>query len=144
VNDGRRVVADNTDVDGFSAILAQLCGRDRKSVAVLGAGGTARAALVAVQRAGMHASVFNRSTRPFPIAVQPLAELARFDGEIIIDTLPGDVTVDVPLRPGMAYIEAAYGHERVRDLAGIQYFNGLELLQAQALRQNDLFMKALA
>jgi hypothetical protein len=36
------LVADNTDVDGFESLLRQVCGRDSKSVAVVGAGGTAR------------------------------------------------------------------------------------------------------
>lgn len=144
VHHGDRVVADNTDVDGFNTILARLCGRERKSVAIVGAGGTARAALVAVQRAGMHVSVFNRGVRDFPHDVQPLTALSRFDGEIIIDTLPGDVQTDLPFRPGMAYIEAAYGHSRARELAGIQHYDGLELLHAQALRQHELFMKALS
>lgn len=144
VNYGSRLLADNTDVDGFNAILAQVCGRERKSVAIVGAGGTARAALVAVHRAGMHVSVFNRSARPFPVDVQPLSALSRFDGEIIIDTLPGDVETDLPLRAGMTYVEAAYGHSRTRDLSGIQHYDGLDLLQAQALRQHELFLKALS
>ncbi|HEX9160634.1 MAG TPA: type I 3-dehydroquinate dehydratase, partial [Thermoanaerobaculia bacterium] len=58
---GGRMVADNTDVDGFATILGQVCGRDRKSVAIVGAGGTARAALVAARRANMHVTVFNRT-----------------------------------------------------------------------------------
>ncbi|HEX3108021.1 MAG TPA: type I 3-dehydroquinate dehydratase, partial [Thermoanaerobaculia bacterium] len=41
------VVADNTDVDGFTSLIG-----DAHDVAIVGAGGTARAALVAVKRAG--------------------------------------------------------------------------------------------
>src|SRR5581483_8686174 len=52
---------DNTDVDGFLAII----GRPR-SVALVGAGGTARAALVACRRVGAAVRVFNRSRRGIP------------------------------------------------------------------------------
>ncbi|HEX8154039.1 MAG TPA: type I 3-dehydroquinate dehydratase [Thermoanaerobaculia bacterium] len=140
VHIGGEIVADNTDVDGFTAILAQLCGRDRKSVAIVGAGGTARAALVAVRRAGMHVTVFNRSPREF-VATRPLEELASFDGEILIDTLP--VAIELPLRATTTLIRAAYtslpGHPATRP----PDYSGLDLLHAQAQRQHELFMKAM-
>ena len=144
VNYGDTLLADNTDVDGFTAILARLCGRDRKSVAIVGAGGTARAALVAVQRAGMHVTVFNRSQRPFPAKLEPLDDIQRFDGEIIIDTLP--VRTDLPLKPGMTYIKASYSPEPQAlspEPSGVEHIDGLDLLHAQAQRQHELFMKAL-
>ncbi|MBK5258055.1 MAG: type I 3-dehydroquinate dehydratase [Thermoanaerobaculia bacterium] len=145
----KTILADNTDVDGFNFILSQLCGRDRKSVALIGAGGTARAALVSLQRAGMHVTLFNRTeenARKIWDRTEPLERLASFDGEIIINTTAaGDVQFSP--RAGMAYVEAAYGgaeiaarHERLR-AAGIQVFDGLELLRAQAVRQHELFMK---
>lgn len=131
-------LADNTDVDGFEQLLRRVCGRDRKSAALVGAGGTARAAQVALRRQRMHVTVYNRTPRNGAL---PLDQLRSFDGEIIINTLPPGVDVDLPLRPGMAYIEAAYGGPR-RDLPGVDYYDGTELLQAQALRQHELFMKA--
>ncbi len=145
----RTILADNTDVDGFNFILSQLCGRDRKSVALIGAGGTARAALVSLQRAGMHVTLFNRTAenaKKIWDRTEPLERLASFDGEIIINTsAAGDVQFSP--RAGMAYVEAAYGgaeiaarHERLR-AAGLQVFDGLELLRAQAVRQHELFMK---
>ena len=124
-------LADNTDVDGFEAILRQVCGRDRKSAAVLGAGGTSRAALVALQRLGVHAQVFHRAN---------LRDVRAFDGEILINTLPPGVEIDLPLRPGMAYVEAAYGGKGP-DYPGIDYHDGVELLHAQAVRQHELFMR---
>lgn len=143
------IVADNTDVDAFSAILAQLCGRDRKSVALVGAGGTARAALVALERAGMHTTVYNRTeenARRIAPRTAPLEDLASFDGEIVINTTPA-ADFEVPLRAGMTYIGAAYGnaaiesrHAAIRD-AGVQVFDGLDLLRLQAVRQHQLFMR---
>lgn len=130
------IIADNTDVDGFTSLLARLCGRDRKTVAIVGAGGTARAARVAVDRAGMSVMQFNRTPGK---GAAPLADLARFDGEIIVNTTPA-TDLDLPLRPGMTYIEAAYGSGR-KPVPGVEWIGGLDLLHAQALRQHQLFMK---
>jgi shikimate dehydrogenase/3-dehydroquinate dehydratase type I len=152
---GDRLVADNTDVDGFAVLLAQLCGRDRKSVAILGAGGTARAALAAVARTGMHVTVYNRTLARAQELVAalggvaaPLEEVARFDGEVVIDTLSDDIDPGVPLHAGSAYLRAAYGkpsrlEQRARE-AGAHLFGGRELFQAQAVRQNELFTQAVA
>jgi shikimate 5-dehydrogenase len=136
------LLADNTDVDGFSALLAAVCGRDRKSVAIVGAGGTARAARLAVERLGMHVTIFNRTEGK--LGALPLRELRRWDGEVIVDTVSADV--ELPFRPGMTYIRASYsGDSGVLDrarAAGVTVYDGLDLLHAQAGRQNELFMKA--
>jgi 3-dehydroquinate dehydratase type I len=141
VNIRGRLLADNTDVDGFRRLLSGVCGRDRKSVAILGAGGTARAALTAVRREGMPSAIFNRT--PGRLDAQPMTGLARWDGEVIIDTTSADL--EIPLRPGMTYIRAAYGSpSRALESAaaqGVQRFDGLDLLEAQAIRQHELFMR---
>lgn len=136
-------IADNTDVDGFETLLREVCGRDRKSVALIGAGGTSRAALVALHRLGMHVKQFNRSGPH-----ERLDDVASFDGEVIVNTLPGSASVELPRRAGMTYIESAYGsptveasHAKLR-AAGVQVYDGLDLLHAQAVRQHQLFMKA--
>jgi len=153
---GGLVLADNTDVDGFTSILSDVCGRDRKSVAIVGAGGTSRAALVAVSRAKMDVTVFNRTESKggelasrFGARSESLDELKRFDGEIVINTTTSDAELEIPSRPGMTYIESSYGNpaaarrlDRLRD-NGVRVFDGLELLRAQAVRQHELFMKAI-
>src|SRR5205085_8513835 len=48
------IVADNTDVDGFEALIGK-----PKRVGIVGAGGTAKAAAVAAQRAGAEITIFN-------------------------------------------------------------------------------------
>lgn len=123
----RGVLADNTDVDGFEFLLRDV---PAKRAAVLGAGGTSRAAQVALRRLGKEAIVFNRTPKP---GTQPLDALFRCDAELIINTLPGNVSVAIP--PGRTVIEAAYGGRR-------QSETGLRLLQAQAIRQNELFLEA--
>jgi hypothetical protein len=124
VNVNGAILADNTDVDGFAALLP----RARKA-AVLGAGPTARAALVALEDARIPATVYNRAN---------MSELRNFDGDLIINTLPPQAEVTIP-RCG-TYIEAAYsGPPRDVD-AGVR-IGGLDLLHAQAVRQHQLFMK---
>ena len=122
------VVADNTDVDGFVSLIG-----DAKRVAIVGAGGTARAALVALARAGAQVRVFNRSQRAFPQAIEPLAALETFDGDLVINTLPHGADVELPR--GIRIIEAKYS-----GAAG----SGFDLLRAQAVRQNELFVEAIS
>ncbi len=151
---GGLLLADNTDVDGFASILGEVCGRERKSVAIVGAGGTARAALVAVARMNMHVTVFNRTesrgnelAARFGAQAQPLGELKRFDGEIVVNTTTAGAGVEIQPRPGLTFIESAYGsldvvqrHALLRD-NGVRVFDGFDLLHAQAVRQHELFMK---
>ncbi|HEY2321781.1 MAG TPA: type I 3-dehydroquinate dehydratase [Thermoanaerobaculia bacterium] len=122
------VVADNTDVDGFAALIG-----DARSVAIVGAGGTARAALVALKRAGAKARVFNRSQRPFPQSIESLDALRQFDGDLVINTLPHGAEVELP--DGIRTIEAKYN-----GTSG----SGFDLLRAQAVRQNELFVEAIS
>lgn len=122
VNLGRRIIADNTDVDGFAALLPQA-----RKAAVVGAGGTGRAAVVALEDAGIPVTVFNRTASK---ADAPLEELGNFDGDLVINTLPGGVAVTLPRVRHV--IEAAYGAGKT---------GGLALLHAQAKRQHQLFMQ---
>ncbi|HEY2828795.1 MAG TPA: type I 3-dehydroquinate dehydratase [Thermoanaerobaculia bacterium] len=122
------IVADNTDVDGFASLIG-----DAKDVAIVGAGGTARAALVALKRAGARIRVFNRSQREFPHAIDRLDALARFAGDLVINTLPHGAEVELP--PGIRTIEAKYS-----GASG----SGFDLLRAQAVRQNELFVEAIS
>lgn len=130
VNINGRIVADNTDVDGFAALLPQAA-----KAAILGAGGTARAARVACENAGIEATVYNRTASK---GDAPLEALAAFDGDLIINTLPSGVHIPIPRC--RTYIEAAYGAE-ARTVDAEQRIGGLELLHAQAVRQHELFMK---
>ncbi|HWW62834.1 MAG TPA: type I 3-dehydroquinate dehydratase [Thermoanaerobaculia bacterium] len=119
-------LADNTDVDGFAALIP----RDANRAAVIGAGGTARAAIVALENAGIAFTVFNRTMGK--LGAKSLDELNRFDGDLIINTLP--VPIEITIQPDVTYIEAKYGQQAA---AG----GGQRLLHAQAIRQHQLFMK---
>jgi 3-dehydroquinate dehydratase/shikimate dehydrogenase len=124
-----RIVADNTDVDGFELLIRMTTARN---AAVIGAGGTARAALVALRRARIEATVFNRTAGK--LDALPLDQLSTFRGDLVINTLPRNV--DVTLPNAGTIIEAAYGGESHAT------FNGLDLLRAQAVRQSELFLEA--
>ena len=117
----RGIIADNTDVDGFETLIAKT---NAKHAAVLGAGATARAALVALRRAGIDATVFNRTAGK--LDARPLEEFARRDGELVINTLP--------MHRDDADINAVYGAQPAAN-------DGRPLLEAQAIRQNALFLE---
>lgn len=137
VNLRGRILADNTDVDGFAMLIARSDpgGRsDRGSAghgeaAVLGAGPTARAALVALEDANIPAVTYDRAN---------MRTLARFGGDLIINTLPPEAEVAIPRC--RTYIEAAYSGVP-RPVDAETRFTGLDLLHAQAVRQHQLFMK---
>ncbi len=93
--------------------------------AEVGAGATARAAVVALRRAGKEVRIYNRSPK---LGAEPLEALPAFNGDLIIDTLPSGVRLSLPA--GVTTIAAAYDR------------GGVELLEAQAIRQNELFLEA--
>ena len=137
VNVNGEILADNTDVDGFAALVPK-----EGRIAIVGAGGTARAALAATR--GRDVTLYNRTAGR--LGARPLDELRDFDGEIVIDTVPEQV--DLPLRAGMTYLRASYGSYaanlgRARD-AGAAVIDGVALLEAQAVRQHELFLKVFA
>jgi len=111
-----RIVADNTDVDGFESLV------QGSKAALVGAGGTARAARVALARKGIPFTVYNRTPRE---GARPLEELKDFDGDLIVDTLP----VELPM-PNIKTVRAAYKQ------------TANDLLRAQAIRQSAIFLEA--
>jgi 3-dehydroquinate dehydratase len=120
-HDDGRIVAENTDVDGFIALMHPPYPR---RAAVVGAGGTGRAARVALDMLNAGAVVYNRTPKPGTL---PLDQLPGFKGDLVIDTLPNGVRVDLP--KGIPVIAAAYDR------------GGLELFHAQAGPQNRLFLE---
>jgi shikimate 5-dehydrogenase len=124
VNLNGTIVADNTDIDGFAALIP----RSNKA-AVLGRGPTARAAMVALENANIPATMFTRDN---------MHELRAFDGELIINTMPPEADVAIP--PCRTYFEAAYSGAP-KAVEAERRITGLDLLHAQAVRQHQLFMK---
>ena len=124
VNVNGTIFSDNTDVDGFRALIPPA-----SMAAVLGKGPTARAALVALEDAGIPSIVYDRGNMHI---------LPMFDGDLIVNTLPPEAGIEIP--PCETYIEAAYSGAP-RNVEAQKKIGGLELLHAQAVRQHELFMK---
>jgi 3-dehydroquinate dehydratase/shikimate dehydrogenase len=154
--EGAVFFADNTDVEGFRVAFGELGATEGSSAAVVGAGGTARAALVAAREAGLRVTIFNRSedratglAREFGCDAKTLGELAAFDGALVLNTIRGDAAYDAPSAPfvrGARLVDVGYGATQpmaqLAREAGRQVFDGLRFLEAQAIPQSKLFMKA--
>ena len=137
-------IADNTDVAGFTAGLKLSVCRPRLEAAVIGAGGAARAAMMALQDAGIPATIFNRTVERAADA-KPLTQLREFRGDIVINTLPAHVKVEIP-RTAL-YIDVGYGPEAEERVQRVRsrpttVFDGMDFLRAQAVPQFELFARA--
>lgn len=144
-------IADNTDVNGFAAGLKRNTGASAMTAALIGAGGAARAALVALQDAGIHATIFNRTLQKasslateFGAEAKQLGELEGFRADIVINALPANVSIEIP--HAALYIDVAYGleaEERIGPVreAGTMVFDGMDFLRAQAVPQFELFAR---
>jgi shikimate 5-dehydrogenase/3-dehydroquinate dehydratase len=152
---GSIVVAENTDVSGFMQLLGGVAGVENR-VLVLGAGGTARAALVALEQLGLRAVVTNRSevrgqqlAEEFGVPFVAAEEARHFAADLVIDTLPGTADFDsaAVLRQARTAIVADYSsaaRAAAAQEAGVGVIDGLRLLQAQAIGQTSLFLQAIA
>jgi shikimate dehydrogenase/3-dehydroquinate dehydratase type I len=154
-----RIFAENTDVDAFVSALQSLRNTGAPPrAAIIGAGGTARSALVALRRIGAETTVYNRTLaraeaigRELGARPAPLEELARSKASIIINTLSGTADSELPrhlLTPATLYIDVDYSGGRATQIedaraAGATVVDGLALVHAQAVRQNELFVSSL-
>jgi shikimate dehydrogenase len=151
--------AENTDVTGVGMAL-QLSGVERVThAAILGAGGTAAAAAVALSSLGaQHVDVVVRDperaadlVRIFTVlgvstAVTPLADVD-LDAPLVVSTVPIDAqsaVLDLPWRAGHTVLDVLYAPwptplaQRVIDVSGT-VVGGLEVLFWQATLQVELF-----
>jgi shikimate dehydrogenase len=154
--------ADNTDVPGMVRVLHDAGVSGAPSIAVLGGGGTARAALAAASRLG--ATEVTVVTRR-PEAREELAPAAAalgltidgvdwadaagvFQADAVISTVPkgaaDDLATQVTWRPGTVLFDAIYDPWPTPLAAAAQghavrVVSGLDLLLAQALGQFEQF-----
>jgi shikimate dehydrogenase len=63
INTGGKLIGYNTDWIGFLTPLKKVCNLEGKSVALIGAGGAARAACFALKKCGAKITIFNRTTK---------------------------------------------------------------------------------
>jgi shikimate dehydrogenase len=153
-------LAENTDAPGMVDALAAVGVSGMDSVAVLGAGGTARAALAATAAlGGGSVTVYARraaavdALRPvadrlgLPLSHLEFSEAARCGAaDLVISTVPAGVAdaVRPDWRPGTVLFDAIY-HPWPTPLAasaqaaGVRIVSGLDLLLTQAVHQFRLF-----
>ena len=141
-----QVHADSTDGEGLLAALGEqapglkLAGAP---VSVLGAGGAARAAVVALQGAGAHVGVVNRSAEraaqlvaAMDVTHQTTEQLRLAD--LVVSALPVDPGLDVSiLKPGAVVMDMGYRPLHTPLLAaardrGLTIVDGLAMLIGQA------------
>lgn len=152
--------ADNTDVPGMVAALGEAGVTAAARVAVLGAGGTARAAVAAAARLGAE-SVIVYARRPEAIdELRPVAEALAVPltgagwpaaeecaaADVVISTVPKGVAdhLQVPWRPKTVLFDALYDPwptplAASAQRAGNRIVSGLDLLLNQALGQFEQF-----
>jgi shikimate 5-dehydrogenase len=146
--------AANTDVDGFAKVIgaqaASLQARRLPAAAlVIGAGGTARAALTALEQLGIPAIVSNRTTTTgealageFNARFCELSGIASLNADLVIDTLPASADFELPnsLVYSATLITADYSAERPHTAR--HHIDGRALLEAQAMAQSEIFIQA--
>ncbi len=154
--------AENTDAPGMVDVLRGLGVAGPQRVAVLGAGGTARAALGAAVQLGASEAVVYARRRGAVAALSPVADRLGLgltpvdwryaagctDLPVVISTVPAGAADDLAgaasWQPDTALLDVIY-HPWPTALAGaagragVRIASGLDLLLAQAVRQFELF-----
>jgi shikimate dehydrogenase len=147
----------NTDVFGFRYLLERIPQvsslRDKEGrVAILGAGGTARAALMALRDSGKEIKVFRRSRERDEALLRANPEIeildwsqcnAGFTASILINCAPVDAMKSIigsTTYKGFL-LDSLYSPwpTPLMALAPSNYFSGKDLLVAQALWQYEIF-----
>ena len=168
VREGDRLVGHNTDAAGFAEALKAFLGVDSlagRKVAIVGAGGAARAVAYALRQEGASACVFNRTEAKakaladeFGFASAPLGlessdvfaeyadivvqcaspgkDIAHFDPLSFYEFTGGESVYDLVYEPDVTPTMA-----RAR-AAGCRAENGLSMLAAQAREQRRLYRRA--
>jgi shikimate dehydrogenase len=159
VNDGGALKGFNTDGEGAIRALAGAVSLEGKTVAIIGAGGAARALADGVCRQGGRAVVYNRTvTRGESLAAdlgvdfRPLSEFSTEGCEIVVNTTPVGMSPGVEetpltrerLRPGLVVMDMVYNPLRTRFLqeaeaAGCTVVDGLAMFVHQGARQFELW-----
>lgn len=163
VADGRLAGYNTDGLGAVEALTAALGGQPKAlnglAVALLGAGGTARAVLAALLDSGCRVTVYNRDRRrgdrladAFGAASKPWDQRARHDGQVIVNAtsvgmVPAVDETPMPIegvRAGMVVLDSVYQPLRTHLLAdaerqGCITVSGLEMFLRQAAEQLRLW-----
>ena len=148
----------NTDVFGFRFLFKEISSRSGRKlsegqVAILGGGGTARAALVALRGTGARINVYRRDSKRDGDLLMANSAIEIFDWNESSDALGSDVLINcapvnamnsISLVGGISgfLLDALYSPwptPLMNLVQGENFFSGKDLLVAQALRQVEIF-----
>ena len=146
------LAGDNTDIEGFHAAIEMLGIEPKEAAAVIGSGGTARAALYALQNAGVRCTIYNRTYEralalgsAFGVSAARLDAIETFEGRLLVNTAGSGIELPPGvLRSGRMLINVGYTADQAAidetaRRAGMTVFGGIEFLEAQAPAQFGLF-----
>ncbi|MEI7579427.1 MAG: shikimate dehydrogenase [bacterium] len=161
INQNGKLIGYNTDWLGVrNPLVLKSESRKLRSVAILGAGGAARAAIYAVQQMGAIVTIFNRTlskaedlAKKFNCNVLPLSEISKITKfEVIINSSAVGMSKHqgqslVPaecLDPKQLVFEMIYHPQKTKlildaEKAGAQVIYGYEMLLEQALEQFKIY-----
>ena len=145
-----RLLGYNTDAAGFIApLLARMDSLRGAEVAIIGAGGAARAAIWALEREGAKVTLFVRDVAKINIAgvdgpCEPLASAAFSGYDLVVNATPVAAATPDQLRGARCVYDLVYNPIETQLLryareAGCQTLGGLEMLVAQAKIQFELW-----
>ena len=158
-NDNGRLTGYNTDADGLMRDLAEVLPPAGRRVAILGAGGAARAAAFGALREGATVLIVNRTAgkgeklaRECGGAFYPLSDFARIEGDILINTtsvglspsvdqspVPAECLARFPLVVDVIYNPLKTRLLRDADAAGCRTRNGVGMFVHQGAEQIRLW-----
>ena len=159
VRDGDRLRGTTTDGAGVVAVLAKHARLKGSTVVIVGAGGAARAAALALRAEGARVTLVARNVDRAAAAASatvcahgPLSDLARYPWDILINATPlgsaacpDETPVPAELhRPGSIVFDMVYDPLETRLLreaqaAGCRIVDGLQMLMAQAAFQFEVW-----
>lgn len=159
IRQGERFLGTNTDWEGLVRSLRRVTELKGKRIIVLGAGGTARAALYGLLREGGAPAVINRTEEggrrlaaEFGCPFYPMREMEEMSGEILINATPVGMSPDEDASPVPAAVlhrfnlvaDVIYNPLRTRLLreaeeAGCAVLSGVEMFVEQGAAQFRLW-----
>jgi shikimate dehydrogenase/3-dehydroquinate dehydratase type I len=117
VNEGGRLIGCNTDWRGLIRALEKKMTIKNKTFVILGAGGTARAAVYGILREGGYPMIVNRSeekgrrlAEKFGCPFYPLAEISRLSADGLINTTSVGMSPRVQQSPVQAQLLEKFGY----------------------------------
>lgn len=140
-----RLLGYNTDAAGFIDPLHKRMGSlDGKAVAIIGAGGAARAAVWALKKEGANVMVFVRDVSKANSPCKPLASASFKEYDLVVNATPVAPVTQEQLSGARLVYDLVYNPIETQLIkeareAGCQTLGGLEMLVAQAKFQFELW-----